>query len=56
MKFLPIDFAVSGKRVLIPGTSLVIGAAATEAFVEECAHLRLTARSGEELAALAWGR
>jgi len=48
-----MDLKLSGKRVLITGASKGIGAAAAEAFAEEGCHLRLAARNGEQLKALA---
>ena len=48
-----MDLHLRGKRVLITGSSKGIGAAAAEAFAEEGCHLRLAARSGELLKALA---
>jgi NAD(P)-dependent dehydrogenase (short-subunit alcohol dehydrogenase family) len=48
-----MDLHLSGKRVLITGASKGIGAAAAEAFAEEGCHLRLAARSGDQLKALA---
>src|SRR5437016_14245141 len=48
-----MDLHLRGKRVLITGPSKGIGAAAAEAFAEEGAHLRLAARSGDQLTALA---
>ena len=47
-----MDLHLSGKRVLITGASKGIGAAAAEAFAEEGCHLRLAARSGDQLKAL----
>src|SRR3954453_22519752 len=48
-----MDLHLRGKRVLITGSSKGIGAAAAEAFAEEGCHLRLAARSGDQLKALA---
>jgi NAD(P)-dependent dehydrogenase (short-subunit alcohol dehydrogenase family) len=48
-----MDLHLRGKRVLITGSSKGIGAAAAEAFAEEGCHLRLAARNGEQLKALA---
>ncbi|WP_316190666.1 MULTISPECIES: SDR family oxidoreductase [unclassified Bradyrhizobium] len=48
-----MDLHLSGKRILITGASKGIGAAAAEAFAEEGCHLRLAARSGDQLKALA---
>ena len=48
-----MDLHLRGKRVLITGASKGIGAAAAEAFAEEGCHLRLAARSTEQMQALA---
>ena len=48
-----MELHLSGKRVLITGASKGIGAAAAEAFAEEGCHLRLAARSGDQLKASA---
>src|SRR4051794_9361703 len=50
---IPMDLHLRGKRVLITGASKGIGAAAAEAFAEEGCDLRLAARNGEQLKALA---
>jgi NAD(P)-dependent dehydrogenase (short-subunit alcohol dehydrogenase family) len=48
-----MDLHLKGKRVLITGASKGIGAAAAEAFAEEGAHVRLAARNGDAMDALA---
>ena len=48
-----MDLHLRGKRVLITGASKGIGAAAADAFAEEGCNLRLAARSGELLKAVA---
>jgi NAD(P)-dependent dehydrogenase (short-subunit alcohol dehydrogenase family) len=48
-----MDLHLRGKRVLITGASKGIGAAAAEAFAEEGADVRLVARDGAALSALA---
>lgn len=48
-----MDLNLKGKRVLITGASKGIGAAAAEAFAEEGCNVRLAARSGWALEALA---
>jgi NAD(P)-dependent dehydrogenase (short-subunit alcohol dehydrogenase family) len=48
-----MDLHLKGKRVLITGASKGIGAAAAEAFAEEGAHVRLAARNGDGMEALA---
>jgi NAD(P)-dependent dehydrogenase (short-subunit alcohol dehydrogenase family) len=48
-----MDLHLRGKRVLITGASKGIGAAAAEAFAEEGADVRLVARDGAALQALA---
>src|SRR5205823_5058521 len=48
-----MDLHLRGKRVLITGASKGIGAAAAEAFAEEGADVRLVARGGAALTALA---
>src|ERR1700750_3225284 len=51
-----MDLHLRGKRVLITGASKGIGAAAAEAFAEEGCHLRLAARSGDQMKELAGRR
>ena len=47
-----MDLQLSGKHVLITGASMGIGAHLAKTFATENAHLHLTARSTEKLAAL----
>ena len=47
-----MDLQLSGKHVLITGASMGIGAHLVKTFAAENAHLHLTARSTEKLAAL----
>ena len=47
-----MDLHLRGKTVLITGASKGIGAAAAEAFAEEGCHVRLAARSGDQLKAI----
>src|SRR3979411_763231 len=47
-----MELHLHGKGFRIPGASKGIGAAAAEAFAEEGCHLRLAARSGDQLKAL----